>query len=150
MTDDLRLGDRLALRQLVEAYARCVDRLELSGVAALFTVDGVLSVHPGDPATTTASSRHEGRDAITAGLQSLRRYEVTTHVLGQQSLWFSDDGATGETYCLAHHIRADPGGRVDRTMAIRYQDTYAHHDGAWRFAIRRLAVDWVDERPMSS
>jgi len=31
-------------------------------------------------------------------------------------------------------------------MSIRYLDDYQRVDGVWRFAVRRLAVDWVDDR----
>ena len=36
-----------------------------------------------------------------------------------------------------------------RTMAIRYFDDYVVDGGAWRIERRRLAIDWIDEHPMT-
>ena len=44
-----KVGDRRALRALVNAYAHHVDRREHDAVAALFTEDGRLTVSDGDP-----------------------------------------------------------------------------------------------------
>jgi hypothetical protein len=151
--EELRLADRLALRALVESYARGVDRRDLDGVAALFTPDGVLASHRGDPAVVPELSSRHGRAEIVAALQMLHRYEVTSHLLGQQTLWFDDadaDHARGETYCLAHHLWERDGERVNRVMSIRYQDRYAREGGEWRFAERRLAIDWQEDRPITN
>jgi hypothetical protein len=70
--------------------------------------------------------------------------------VGQSTiLTLSDDRATGEAYCLAHHVTVD--GRKGRLMvaSLRYLDTFAKIDGAWLFAERRLYVDWIEERALS-
>lgn len=146
--DAVRLGDRLALRELVEAYARGVDRLDIDAVVALFTPDGTLEITHRDGAAPAAL--REGREAIAAALEGLRRYGVTAHHLAQQSLWFDADDpdrASGETYCTAHHVRVVDGTAIDRIMSIRYLDTYERADG-WQIAHRRLVVDLVDEHPI--
>ena len=38
-------GDRLALRELFDAYARCADRRDAEGQKALFTEDTVFAVY---------------------------------------------------------------------------------------------------------
>jgi hypothetical protein len=58
------------------------------------------------------------------------------------------DRATGESYCVAHHLSVDQDG--ERTLmiaAIRYLDTFVKQDGVWLFAERRLMVDWTETRP---
>ena len=148
--DPLRLADRLALRELVEAYAHRVDRLDLAGVGDVFTPDGVLEITHHDGAAPTVERR--GRPEIVAAMEGLRRYGVTAHHLAQQSLTFAaddPDGAEGETYCTAHHVRVVDGTAVDRVMVLRYLDRYERgDDGAWRIAHRRLVVDLVDEHPI--
>ena len=32
---------------------------------------------------------------------------------------------------------------------LRYHDTFVKIDGAWRFAERRLYVDWIEERALA-
>ena len=83
-------------------------------------------------------------------MRRLSRYEVTTHFLGQQSVSFDPDDpdrATGETYCLAHHLHVVGEARVNDVMSIRYQDEYVREAGRWRFATRTLFVDWTERRP---
>jgi len=52
------------------------------------------------------------------------------------------DHATGESYCLAHHIWVEDGQRVLMIMAIRYHDTFIRQDGRWLFVHRELITDW--------
>jgi len=58
------------------------------------------------------------------------------------------DRATGETYCLAHHVYSADGERKLMIAALRYQDTFVKADGTWRFAERRLYVRWIETRTL--
>jgi hypothetical protein len=143
-----QLADRLALRQLVEDYARGCDRRESLAVAGLFTEDGRLVQHREGAEADPPASDTRGRAAIAELIEGLGRFEVTTHFLGQQSLTFDGDTAQGETYCLAHHLYRRDGERRNRVMSIRYLDRYRREGPGWRFTERRLAVDWVEDRPL--
>ena len=56
--------------------------------------------------------------------------------------------ATGESYCLAHHIGVDESGQRTLMIAsIRYLDEFTKQGGDWYFAERRLMVDWTETRP---
>ena len=140
------LADRVALRELVEAYAHNVDRLDPVAVAALFTDDGVLKIYEGDPASVEPARVRTGRREISEALAGLSRYEVTTHFLGQQSVQLAGDTATGETYCMAHHITSADGARRDKVLSIRYLDRFRRVDSRWRIDERVLIVDWADDR----
>ncbi len=111
-------------------------------------------MHEGDPDTTEPARVRHGRTEIATALERLRGYAGTHHMLGQHSVWFDATDrvrATGETYCLASHVRAGKegaGGSTMRMMAIRYFDDYVVDGGTWRIARRRLAIDWIDEHPM--
>jgi len=151
----VRGEDRFALRQLVETYAHAADRRlsELSG--SLFTDDGLLAIYaPGDdPATTEPNRTRRGPQQIAEAMLSLKRYSATTHIVGQQTVEFDpadDDRATGETYCLAHHVTETDDGPSMYIMSIRYLDDYRRVDAVWRFEVRRLAVDWVDDRMLGT
>jgi hypothetical protein len=141
-------ADRLAIRELVEAYAHCADRRDPKGQMALFTADThfVVYMNAKDP---TPSQELHSREALAPVFADLNKYDATTHLVGQSTIFtLTSDRATGEAYCLAHHVTVD--GRKRRLMvaSLRYFDTFVKIDGAWLFAERLLYVDWVDERPL--
>jgi hypothetical protein len=141
--------DRLAIRELVEAYAHCADRRDAKGQMALFTADThfVVYVNAKDP--TPAQELHS-RDALAPIFADLNQYEATTHFVGQSTIFtLEDTRATGEAYCLAHHVFMKDEKRRLMLASLRYLDTFAKTDGAWLFAERRLYVDWLEERNLS-
>ena len=143
--------DRDAIAALVQAYARAADRREFDVLVGLFTPDGTLAIHEGDPDTTEPVRVRRGRAEIAQAMELLRSYAATHHMLGQHSVRFDDgnpERASGETYCLASHTRRDGDHPTMRMMAIRYFDDYVREGGAWRIERRRLAIDWIDEHPM--
>ena len=90
------------------------------------------------------------REALAPVFADLNKYDATTHFVGQTTiLTLTNNEATGEAYCLAHHVTVDGAKRRLMVASLRYLDTFAKIDGAWLFSERRLYVDWVDERPLS-
>ena len=144
------LEDRAALRRVVEEYARGVDRREPHAVAELFVSDGRLEIYEGDPERTEPVRVRAGRTEIATALEGLAKYEVTTHFLGQHSIELDGPRATGETYCIAHHIYSADGARRDHVLSIRYLDDFRREEGTWRLERRRLVIDWSDERTLTS
>jgi ketosteroid isomerase-like protein len=142
-------ADRLAIRELVEAYAHCADRRDAKGQMALFTEDThfVVFMSAKDPKPSTDS---HSRDALAPVFADLNKYDATTHFVGQSTIFtLSADRATGEAYCLAHHVTVDGEKRRLMIASLRYYDTFVKEDGGWLFAERQLYVDWVDERGLS-
>ncbi|MDG4825892.1 nuclear transport factor 2 family protein [Asanoa sp. WMMD1127] len=138
--------DRQALRDLVDAYARLADRRDGAGQSALFTPAGRVVVEAG--ATRQVL---EGRAALAAAFEEgLRPYARTTHFNGQSTVALDGDRATGETYCLAHHLWTEGAERTLMVMSIRYLDSFVRSEGRWLIAERRLIVDWVDRRPSAA
>lgn len=141
--------DRLSIRELVEAYAHCADRRDAKGQMALFTSDThfVVFMNAKDP---KPSMDLRSREALAPVFADLNKYDATTHFVGQSTIFtLSADRATGEAYCLAHHVTAEGGKRRIMIASLRYLDTFVKADGAWSFAERLLYVDWVDERVLS-
>jgi hypothetical protein len=76
-----------------------------------------------------------------------KRYTRTFHFVGQSSYEIGDDEATGEVYCLAHHLTPDRNGGTSYVMHMRYLDTYRRDGGgSWKFADRTAYVDWTETR----
>ena len=142
-------ADRLAIRELVEAYAHCADRRDAKGQMSLFTTDThfVVYMNAKDP---TPSQELHSRAALAPVFADLNKYAATTHFVGQSTIFtLTDDRATGEAYCLAHHVSVDDGKRRLMLASLRYLDTFVKVDGAWLFAERLLYVDWLEERALA-
>lgn len=145
------LADRLEIRTVVDRYARAADRVDGAAAAALFTPDGALRIF--ERGTEEPVRERIGRDAIATAFAGLSRYDVTLHVVANHLVDLAGDTATGETYCLAHHVRTvgegDAAHLSDYMMAIRYLDSYVRTDEGWRIAQRHLQLEFTEERPVS-
>jgi hypothetical protein len=142
-------ADRVAIRELVEAYAHCADRRDAEGQMSLFTADThfVVYMNAKDP---TPSQELHSREALAPVFADLNKYDATTHFVAQSTIFtLTKDRATGEAYCLAHHVTVDGGKRRLMVASLRYLDTFVKMEGGWLFAERLLYVDWIDERAMS-
>ena len=142
-------ADRLAIRELIEAYAHCADRRDAKGQMALFTADTHFVVFM-DAKNPAPSQELHSRDALAPVFADLNKYEATTHFVGQSTIFtLTPDRATGEAYCLAHHVTVDGAKRHLMVASLRYLDTFLKQEGQWLFSERRLYVDWVENRQLS-
>ena len=142
-------ADRLAIRELVDAYAHCADRRDAEGQKGLFTEDTHFLVYMEGPGTEP-SQELRGREALTPVFEDLNRYAATMHFNGQSTVTLDGDRATGETYCIAHHLYTDDGARMLMVAWLRYLDTFVKVGGGWLFAERELYVHWIETRPSSA
>jgi hypothetical protein len=142
-------ADRLAIRELIEAYPHCADRRDAKGQMSLFTPDAhfVVFINAKDP---TPSQELHSRDELAPVFADLNKYDATTHFVGQSTIFtLTPTRATGEAYCLAHHITVDGGQRRLMIASLRYLDTFVKWDGAWLFSERLLYVDWLENRALA-
>jgi ketosteroid isomerase-like protein len=149
--DQSDLRDRLEIRELVDRYARAADRVDGDAAAALFTEDGALRIF--ERGNEVPVRERLGGEAIATAFSGLSRYDVTLHVVANHLVELEGDIATGETYCLAHHVRSIGEGAdahlSDYMMAIRYLDTFERTAMGWRIAQRHLQLEFTEERPVS-
>ena len=139
--------ETIALRRLVDGYARAVDRGDAEAFVELFEPDAILQVFHGSEADgpTTESRGRPALGQIPGRLKA--RYSRTFHFVGNHMCEVRGDEATGEAYCLAHHLTENAHGGTDYVMLIRYHDDYRRRPGdSWKFAHRRLTVDWTELR----
>src|SRR6266446_6873951 len=142
-------ADRLAIRELFDAYAHCADRRDADGKKALFTDDTVFAVYMTGEGSEPTYVLH-GREALTPVFDDLNRYEVTTHFNGQSTVTIDGDRATGESYTIAHHVFTEDDARMIMVASLRYLDDFAKIDGRWYFAERKLILDWSETRSMTT
>jgi ketosteroid isomerase-like protein len=140
-------ADRLAIRELFDAYAHCADRRDAKGQMALFTPDTRFLVYMDSRSEQPTQEMH-GREALAPVFDNLNTYQATMHFNGQSTVVLDGDRATGESYCIAHHLYEADGQRTLMKAYIRYLDQFARQpDGSWLFAERKLMVDWTETRP---
>src|SRR5260370_42191873 len=78
-------ADRLAIRELIEAYAHCADRRDAKGQMALFTEDThfVVFMNAKDP---KPSQELHSRGALAPVFDDLNKYAATQHFVGQSTV----------------------------------------------------------------
>ena len=137
-------SDHEALRALAAAYARAVDRRDEPAFLAVFRPDEELRIF--DPSgVPEPRSVIRGHDELAKILVRIARYERTFHLVGTSAYEVDGDDATGEVYCVAHHL----GSGTDVVMYIRYQDVYRRDAAGWTIADRRVLVDWTESHPVA-
>ena len=121
--------DRLAIHELIAAYADAVTCHDADAWGALWAEDGVWEL-----AAIPGMEHIEGRPAIVAAWIAAMDHlpeVVATATLGALSV--DGDRATGSAYPRELVIRGDGSVRVDTG---RYDDTYVKRSGRWLFQSR--------------
>ena len=73
-------ADRLAIRELIDAYAHCADRRDADGQKALFTNDTHFVVYM-DGQGSEPTQVLDGREALTPVFDALNNYQATGKIL---------------------------------------------------------------------
>jgi hypothetical protein len=137
---------RAAIRVTQNAYHAHAERGRGDLVAELFVPDGVLEF---------SEQTHEGRAEIAAALQGVGRtppaerpvptpdvpqapFLLRHHLTTSHVEFVSDTEARGWSYFLVI-------SRIGLDHAGRYVDTYVADGEDWRFAKRRVSLDWKAE-----
>jgi hypothetical protein len=148
MADDINhrdIADQLELRSLAEYYAAGVDRRDRDLFLRAFHPDGgIVLLDYTDP--TQVRGTRTGHAELADVTELIARYDKTFHFIGNTRYTIDGDRATGEVYCVAHHLTPDRHGGTDHVMMIRYQDSYSRRDGRWGIDERRLITDWTETR----
>jgi hypothetical protein len=140
-------ANRLAIRELFDAYARCADTRDAEGQKALFTTDTRFSVYLDGPGSE-ASYVLEGREALSPVFDDLNRYQATMHFNGQSTVTLDGTRATGDSYTIAHHVFTEDGSRQMMVAWLRYLDTFTKVDQTWYIAERQIILEWSETRPL--
>ena len=78
-------ADRLAIRELVDAYAHCADRRDAKGQMSLFANDTHFVVFM-DARSEKPSMEFKRRENLAPVFDELNKYETTTHFMGQSTI----------------------------------------------------------------
>ena len=86
-----------------------------------------------------SSQQLHGREALAPAFADLNQYAATMHFVGQSTInTLSKDRATGQAYCIAHHITVKGQERRMMVACLRYLDKYTNIGGDWLFAAPAL------------
>jgi len=135
--------DHIAIQRLMYLYARCADRKDYDGFAAVFCDDAEF-----DFAGTIVA----GCAAIQKMMRNLDQFSRTLHQVHNTLYDVAGDTASGETYCLASHLGEEAGGETKLDMGIIYQDRLRRTGDGWRIETRKFNLVWsrttpVDKKP---
>ena len=112
-----------------------------------FHPEATLTIYPADG---TRSNRRIGHDEIGGVIKLIGAYSKTFHLVGQCLYDIGEGEATGEVYCVAHHLTSKGLRREDLIMYIRYDDAYRPDaDDDWKIASRAVRVDWTESRDIA-
>src|SRR6266446_6588473 len=84
MISPTEAADRLAIRELIEAYAHCADRRDAKGQMSLFTGDTHFVVYMNAKDSKPSMELHS-REALAPVFADLNKYDATTHFVGQST-----------------------------------------------------------------
>ncbi len=122
-------GDRDAIRHVLATYSHNGDRGRIGALADCFTADGVLEYPGGAPVGPTQIEA-----ALRAGAPDPRRSFVRHHVANPL---ITLDGDTAEAWsCFSVWSNNGPD------HAGAYHDRLVRTPEGWRFAHRRVRIDW--------
>ncbi len=128
-----RLADLEAIRDLARRYADCVWRQDAEGAIALFTDDAVMDTGDRPPI--------RGREALLRSYRDMVGGDRFHPFVHNHVIELDGDRATGVCYL---DLRATIGGEC-KTGVGYYEDVYARRADGWKFASRKLALEFLVE-----
>jgi hypothetical protein len=115
-----------------------VDDRDRAAYAAAFVPEGRLTVYVPGADAPVAEYRGSGLAGV---IDFVLRYEATLHFVGNHVCELDGDSASGQTYCLAHHLRRDG---TTLLLVARYRDAYVRTAAGWRFLSRDCRLLWKE------
>ncbi|KAA9106594.1 nuclear transport factor 2 family protein [Microbacterium rhizomatis] len=137
-TQIMALRDELSIRDLSHRYALALDRDDRDAWRSLFSDDVVVE---------SGGSVRGLEDVLRIPRDQLARYQKTLHSVTTQHIVLDGDTASGEVYCVAHHLYEDFHQNrrspfdLSHNFLIRYEDEYARENGRWVFTKRRIITE---------
>ena len=132
------MDDRDEITRLVHAYAACIDRGDLDGVADLFANGQFRSGNHG--------TLRSGRDEVRRMFDGVILYEDGTprthHVITNLDVEVAEGGTQATASSYFSVIQGVEGGRpIETILAGRYVDRLRRGRSGWEFAERCVITD---------
>ncbi|MEM7140640.1 MAG: nuclear transport factor 2 family protein [Actinomycetota bacterium] len=125
---------REAIRDVLAAYCRGIDRRDRALVAACFH---------GDATDDHGTGPRDLATFLTWCFDLLEGYDSTFHLLGQSHFEsIGEDAMRVETYGVASHRTAGGPDHRNLSTGFRYLDRFENRGDVWRIATRVAITDW--------
>jgi hypothetical protein len=132
---------REAIREVLAAYARGVDRADAALLKGCYHADAI-EEHGGNY-TGNAHAYVDG------AVPRIRKMGAMQHLLGTSHIDLAGDRAWVETYIWTFARFERDGSAVDTFTGGRLFDRFERRDGHWKIAHRRTIFDWNRDVPSS-
>ncbi len=100
------LGDRIAIRELVDRISVLGDQKDFENQVLLFSEDGISETIAGGKTILRITGRKRNGSAFA---QFLKEMETVYHFMGQQVIALNGDNAKGTCYCFITLIGNEGG-----------------------------------------
>lgn len=138
--------DIVELNQLAYRYAAAVDACDEALFLSVFTPEARLrSYHPDADEPFADLTGHAQLATIPNTMRGM--YRETTHMMTNHLVDVQGDAASGQVLCTARHL--DPDGASTINVVIRYVDSYARRDGAWKITDRQIRFLWSERHAVT-
>jgi ketosteroid isomerase-like protein len=127
--------DEFALRKLVHAYCRAVDRGDFATLRELYHHDAV-DAH-GEISTGSVDEFLKTLEASRPHIRSMQHHITTVNFA------IDDNTAEGEIYTIATHTFIAGDRDVDLIVGGRYLDKYEKRSDTWKIIERTIVTDWA-------
>ena len=137
-----RLEDIEAIRRLLIAYGKHLDRRDFAAYAALFAGNGIWD---GGFGAATGPAEIEAMMQRMIGGDLIEGAQRNFHVMS--SFDIEVEGDRGTAWSRWTFVAQDAEGRPQILYAGRYDDELVREDGRWKFARRKVSGDLPGQAP---
>jgi len=131
------VADRLAIDDLMDAYAHALDTKDWDSLRTLFVPDAVLDY------TEEGGVRGSVEDAIAWFVKALAPFTASQHFVTNRRVTVDGDQAKATAYIFSP--LGAPNGNGSLTLVFAggtYEDELARTPNGWRFASRTIHASW--------
>ena len=130
---------RDAIRQVLSAYARGIDRTDGALLKSCYHLDAI-EEHGGN-------FHGNAHDYVDQAMPRVRGMGVMQHLLGTSYIDLKGDTAYVETYIWTFARFKSDGADVDTFTGGRLIDRFERRGGEWKISHRRTVFDWNRDTP---
>ena len=124
------VADRLAIIEVIHAYARGIDRADEHLLKSACWEDAELDY---------GGYKGLAYPFCESLPNALRNYSNTQHQISNTLIFLDGSRASSESYLTAHHLRPDG---TEMTYIGRYLDKMEKREGVWKIKYRKIIMTW--------
>lgn len=138
--DNIALGDRFAIRELIDRYSYAVNERDWTAFESCFIEDAIWDV--GKP----LDFRLEGRKSIVEIASSkISEEDFVVQTPSATMIWL--DGDTARAHSTMREMVRSKGGAAGIQILATYSDELVKVAGEWRFKMRTFRVTNIEFQP---